>query len=123
MAAALLVSPKQANAMPASPTPTFLSAAQRVTAWSRPLVRSSNWWFIVFLFGFGGGLSGRWGRRVGTLSTVLCQEAAIPAHAPLAATLTVLPAAIGARRPAGFWTGGLGFVRKPKAGQRHAGET
>src|SRR5438105_546795 len=48
-AAALFASPKQASAMPASPTPNFFSAARRVTDWARLLVSSSNLLFIVFL--------------------------------------------------------------------------
>jgi len=48
-ASALFVSPKQASAMPARPTPNFFSAARRVTAWARLLVSSSNGLFILFL--------------------------------------------------------------------------
>src|SRR6266536_2176665 len=48
-ASALLASPKQASAMPARPTPNFLSAARRVTDWAMPLVRSSNGLFIILL--------------------------------------------------------------------------
>src|SRR5438876_195184 len=44
-----LMARKQASAAPARPTPNFLSAARRETDWARPLVSSSNWWFIFFL--------------------------------------------------------------------------
>jgi hypothetical protein len=51
-ASALPGSPKQANTMPATPTPNCFSAARRVTDWANPLVSSSNWWFITsFCFG------------------------------------------------------------------------
>ena len=48
-ACALFASPKQANAMPARPTPNFLSAAQRVTDCAMLFVSSSNLLFILFL--------------------------------------------------------------------------
>ena len=37
--------------MPARPTPSFFSAARRVTDWAMPLVSSSNWLFIFFFLG------------------------------------------------------------------------
>jgi hypothetical protein len=52
-ALALLVSPKQASAIPAIPTPNFFSAWRRVADWANPLVSSSNLLFMVsFLFGW-----------------------------------------------------------------------
>src|ERR1044071_80360 len=48
-AAALFGNPKQASAIPASPTPNFFSAPRRVTDWARPFVSSSNLLFILFL--------------------------------------------------------------------------
>jgi hypothetical protein len=54
-ASALFVTPKQASAIPARPTPNFFSAARRVTDWAMLLVSSSNLlliilflWFFVF---------------------------------------------------------------------------
>src|SRR5438876_10475527 len=46
-ACALFASPKQASAMPASPTPNFFSAARRVADWARLLVSSSNLLFMT----------------------------------------------------------------------------
>jgi hypothetical protein len=48
-ASALFASPKQANAMPASPTPNFFNAARRVTDCARLFVSSSNLLFILYL--------------------------------------------------------------------------
>src|SRR5947208_38983 len=41
--------PKVASAIPARPTPNFLSAPRRVTDRARPLASSSNLSFIAFL--------------------------------------------------------------------------
>src|SRR6266496_4867230 len=53
---ALFTSPRVASAIPARPTPNFLSAPRRVTDWAMFLASSSNLSFIVFLsfsiFGF-----------------------------------------------------------------------
>src|SRR5207302_85000 len=49
---ALVASPKQASAMPASPTPNFFSAARRVTDWAKLFVSSSNLLFIFSLVYF-----------------------------------------------------------------------
>jgi hypothetical protein len=49
-AAALFATPKQANAIPASPTPNLFSACRRVTDWANPLVSSSNLLLILFPF-------------------------------------------------------------------------
>lgn len=46
-ALALLANPNQASAIPAMPTPNFLSAARRVTDWAMLFVNSSNLLFIV----------------------------------------------------------------------------
>jgi hypothetical protein len=48
-ASALFASPKQANAIPARPTPNFLNACRRVTDWAICLVSSSNLLFMVLL--------------------------------------------------------------------------
>jgi hypothetical protein len=45
----LFAKPKQASAMPASPTPNFFSACRRETDWARLLVSSSKWLFMFFL--------------------------------------------------------------------------
>src|SRR5207302_10369021 len=75
-APALLASPKQANAIPARPTPNFFSAARRVTDWARLLVSSSNWVFIFFLSFLSllldHGLHGLFSRLTGRLSDRRC---------------------------------------------------
>src|ERR1051326_1979148 len=48
-ASALFASPKQASAMPASPSPNFFKAPRRVTDWARLFVSSSNLLFMFFL--------------------------------------------------------------------------
>jgi hypothetical protein len=49
IAFALSASPKQASAIPASPTPNRFSACRRVADWANPLASSSNFSFILFL--------------------------------------------------------------------------
>jgi hypothetical protein len=46
-ASALFASPKQASAMPASPTPNLFIACRRVTDWANPLASSSNLFIVV----------------------------------------------------------------------------
>jgi hypothetical protein len=68
-ASALFASPKQANAMPASPTPNFFNAARRVTDWAMLLVNSSNLLFMVSL-----SRRGCQDTQVQTLTLVLKEE-------------------------------------------------